>query len=74
MLSMCSPAIKLSYAMSAYYEANPVDTSCDFAGNATLNPNRKSYTPRICITLMAAQNPTPLTMHRQPLTRVLLKK
>ncbi|WVR09251.1 hypothetical protein IAU60_006316 [Kwoniella sp. DSM 27419] len=39
-LSYCSPAIKLSYAMSAYYEYNPVDTSCDFAGNATLSPNR----------------------------------
>ncbi|GFZ51518.1 1,3-beta-glucanosyltransferase gas1 [Saitozyma sp. JCM 24511] len=39
-LSMCSPAIKLSYAMSAYYEFNPVDSSCDFSGNATLNPNK----------------------------------
>jgi hypothetical protein len=36
-LSMCSPAIKLSYAMSAYYESNPVDSSCDFGGNATLS-------------------------------------
>ncbi|WWC97763.1 hypothetical protein V866_004649 [Kwoniella sp. B9012] len=39
-LSYCSPAIKLSYAMSAYYEFNPVDTSCDFSGNATLSPTR----------------------------------
>lgn len=39
---MCSPAIKLSYAMSAYYEFNPVDSSCDFSGNATLNPNSES--------------------------------
>ncbi|WWD20964.1 hypothetical protein CI109_105443 [Kwoniella shandongensis] len=39
-LSMCSPAIKLSYAMSAYYEFNPIATSCDFNGNATLSPNR----------------------------------
>ncbi|EIW66984.1 1,3-beta-glucanosyltransferase [Tremella mesenterica] len=38
-LSMCSPAIKLSYAMSAYYGTNPVSTSCDFAGNATLSPH-----------------------------------
>ncbi|OCF34149.1 1,3-beta-glucanosyltransferase [Kwoniella heveanensis BCC8398] len=39
-LSYCSPAIKLSYAMSAYYEFNPIDSSCDFSGNATLSPNR----------------------------------
>ncbi|WWC91420.1 uncharacterized protein L201_006366 [Kwoniella dendrophila CBS 6074] len=39
-LSYCSPAIKLSYAMSAYYEFNPIDSSCDFAGNATLSPTR----------------------------------
>ncbi|CAD6573513.1 MAG: 1,3-beta-glucanosyltransferase gas1 [Tremellales sp. Tagirdzhanova-0007] len=39
-LSMCSPAIKLSYAMSAYYEFNPVDSSCDFGGNATLSSSR----------------------------------
>nr|ADE10078.1 glyco hydro 72 [Tremella fuciformis] len=39
-LSMCSPAIKLSYAMSAYYELNPVDSSCDFAGNASLSTNK----------------------------------
>ncbi|ORY25518.1 putative 1,3-beta-glucanosyltransferase [Naematelia encephala] len=39
-LSFCSPAIKLSYAMSAYYEFNPISTSCDFSGNATLNPQR----------------------------------
>ncbi|ORX38966.1 putative 1,3-beta-glucanosyltransferase [Kockovaella imperatae] len=38
-LSFCSPAIKLSYAMSAYYMFNPVSTSCDFGGNATLSPN-----------------------------------
>ncbi|KAL7421398.1 1,3-beta-glucanosyltransferase [Cryptotrichosporon argae] len=39
-LAMCSPAIKLSYAMSAYWEYNPIDSSCDFAGNATLNLTR----------------------------------
>ncbi|WWC73310.1 uncharacterized protein I206_107277 [Kwoniella pini CBS 10737] len=39
-LSYCSPAVKLSYAMSAYYEFNPIDSSCDFAGNATLSPTR----------------------------------
>ncbi|WWC64243.1 uncharacterized protein I303_106852 [Kwoniella dejecticola CBS 10117] len=39
-LSYCSPAVKLSYAMSAYYEFNPVDSSCDFSGNATLSPTR----------------------------------
>lgn len=39
-LSYCSPAIKLSYAFSAYYSFNPVRTSCDFSGNATLSPNR----------------------------------
>jgi len=39
-LSYCSPAIKLSYVFSAYYEFNPVDTSCDFDGNATLSNNR----------------------------------
>nr|KIR82947.1 1,3-beta-glucanosyltransferase [Cryptococcus tetragattii IND107] len=39
-LSFCSPAIKLSYVMSTYYQFNPKDTSCDFSGNATLSPNR----------------------------------
>lgn len=39
-LSFCSPAIKLSYVMSTYYQFNPKDTSCDFAGNATLSANR----------------------------------
>ncbi|WRT68843.1 uncharacterized protein IL334_005824 [Kwoniella shivajii] len=39
-LSYCSPAIKLSYAMSAYYEFNPIESSCDFSGNATLSPAR----------------------------------
>ena len=44
-LSYCSPAIKLSYAMSAYYEFNPVQSSCDFGGNATFAPNRESSLP-----------------------------
>lgn len=35
-LAMCSPAIKLSYAMSAYYGVNPLTSSCDFGGNATI--------------------------------------
>ncbi|WVQ81620.1 hypothetical protein IAT38_003744 [Cryptococcus sp. DSM 104549] len=39
-LSFCSPAIKLSYAMSVYYQLNPEETSCDFGGNATLSENR----------------------------------
>ncbi|WVQ92527.1 hypothetical protein IAS59_006338 [Cryptococcus gattii] len=39
-LSFCSPAIKLSYVMSTYYQFNPKDTSCDFGGNATLSANR----------------------------------
>ncbi|OXG33135.1 1,3-beta-glucanosyltransferase [Cryptococcus neoformans] len=39
-LSFCSPAIKLSYVMSTYYQINPEDTSCDFAGNASLSANR----------------------------------
>lgn len=41
-LAMCSPSIKLSYAMSAYLGINPVDSSCDFNGNATLVRNRES--------------------------------
>ena len=41
-LSMCSAAIKLSYAMSAYYEYNPVDSSCDFGGNASLSTTSES--------------------------------
>ena len=40
-LSFCSPAIKLSYAMSAYYMFNPVDSSCNFGGNATLSSTRE---------------------------------
>lgn len=40
-LAYCSPEIKLSYVFSAYYEFNPVDSSCDFSGNATLSPTRK---------------------------------
>ncbi|WOO80933.1 1,3-beta-glucanosyltransferase gel4 [Vanrija pseudolonga] len=36
-LAMCAPDIKLNYVMSAYYDANPVATSCDFGGNATLS-------------------------------------
>jgi len=45
-LAMCSPAIKLSYAMSAYFSVNPIDSSCDFGGNATLVPNRESRAAR----------------------------
>lgn len=41
-LAMCSPAIKLSYAMSAYFSVNPIDSSCDFGGNASLVENRES--------------------------------
>jgi hypothetical protein len=52
-LSYCSPAIKLNYAMSAYYEYNPVASSCDFSGNATLAQNRESLT-RIHLTLHLA--------------------
>ena len=51
-LAMCSPAIKLSYAMSAYYEVNPVDTSCDFGGNATLSPNSESKKENPCWTIL----------------------
>lgn len=40
-LAMCSPAVKLSYAMSAYLGVNPVESSCDFGGNATLAKNRE---------------------------------
>ncbi|TXT13593.1 hypothetical protein VHUM_00960 [Vanrija humicola] len=40
-LAMCSPNIKLNYVMSAYYDANPVATSCDFGGNATLSTSRE---------------------------------
>lgn len=39
-LAMCSPAIKLSYAMSAYFNINPLQSSCDFNGNASLSENR----------------------------------
>jgi hypothetical protein len=42
-LSYCNPATKLNYAISAYYEYDPVDTSCDFAGNATLASPRMSF-------------------------------
>jgi len=36
-LSMCSPEIKLNWAMSAYWvSTNKVATSCDFGGNATV--------------------------------------
>jgi hypothetical protein len=41
-LAYCSPSIKLSYVFSAYYEFNPVDSSCNFDGNATLSNSRKS--------------------------------
>lgn len=41
-LSYCNPATKLNYAISAYYEYNPVDSSCDFSGNATLASPRPS--------------------------------
>jgi hypothetical protein len=37
--------------MSAYYEYNPVDSSCDFSGNATLNPNSESAVPSLSILL-----------------------
>lgn len=36
-LSMCDPAIKLSYIMTAFYEQKPIPSSCDFGGNATLH-------------------------------------
>ena len=42
-LSYCNPATKLNYAISAYYEYNPVDSSCDFSGNATLASPRKTF-------------------------------
>lgn len=35
-LGFCDPAIKLSYVMTAYWELNRLDSSCDFGGNATL--------------------------------------
>lgn len=38
-LSFCSPEIKLNYAMSSFWESDQKETSCDFAGNATLTPN-----------------------------------
>lgn len=41
-LAMCSPAIKLSYAMSAYFSVNPIASSCDFNGNATIVENGAS--------------------------------
>lgn len=41
-LSMCSPEIKLNYAMSAYWAATgQKDTSCNFDNNATLVANRE---------------------------------
>lgn len=42
-ISGCDPTIKLSYVMSQYYEAtNKNAASCNFAGNATVNPNAPS--------------------------------
>ncbi|KAH7104727.1 Glucanosyltransferase-domain-containing protein [Auriculariales sp. MPI-PUGE-AT-0066] len=39
-LSSCDPESQLSYVFTAYYTANNMDAaSCNFAGNATLNPN-----------------------------------
>jgi hypothetical protein len=41
-LEYCSPAVKLSYVFSAYYESQGrVGTACDFSGNATLASNRE---------------------------------
>lgn len=56
-LQMCSPAIKLSYAMSAYYEYNPISTSCDFGQNASLSSTRESDS-------LAAQSGQCSSMHR----------
>jgi hypothetical protein len=64
-LSYCSPAIKLSYVFSAYYEFNPVDTSCDFDGNATLSNNRMLPIHR-CRTHTDKQDPTRLKTPQQP--------
>jgi hypothetical protein len=44
---MCSPAIKLSYAMSAYFNINPLQSSCDFNGNASLSENSESKVDEI---------------------------
>ncbi|TBU34938.1 Glucanosyltransferase-domain-containing protein [Dichomitus squalens] len=39
-VAFCDPATKLSFVMSEFYEAtNRAATSCDFSGNATVNPN-----------------------------------
>jgi hypothetical protein len=39
-VSGCDPSIELSYVMSEYYEAtNRNSQSCNFAGNATINPS-----------------------------------
>jgi hypothetical protein len=40
LVSGCSPSTELSYAMSKYYEiTNRNPQSCNFAGNATVNPS-----------------------------------
>ncbi|KAF8344164.1 glycoside hydrolase family 72 protein [Cantharellus anzutake] len=39
-LAECDPTIKLSYVLSSYYEAyNRTPQSCNFSGNATINPS-----------------------------------
>ncbi|EJD55302.1 hypothetical protein AURDEDRAFT_109680 [Auricularia subglabra TFB-10046 SS5] len=39
-LSSCDPQTQLSFVFSAFYEANGLNAaSCDFSGNATINPN-----------------------------------
>ncbi|TYJ51935.1 hypothetical protein B9479_007474 [Cryptococcus floricola] len=59
-LSSCSPAIKLEYVMSVYYQSNPVSTSCDFDGNATLStssskPNTASDADTAAQSCLAAE-------------------
>ncbi|KII93364.1 carbohydrate-binding module family 43 protein [Plicaturopsis crispa FD-325 SS-3] len=42
-VSGCDPTVKLSFAMSLYYEANGrAASACDFSGNATVNANAPS--------------------------------
>lgn len=57
-VSDCDPAVKLSYVMSQYYEANKRNAqACSFAGNGTVNPHASSSVSAIAVASSCISNP-----------------
>jgi len=51
-------AVKLSYVMSQYYEANKRNAqACSFAGNGTVNPHASSSVSAVAVASSCISNP-----------------